>query len=478
MMEAGGESTTDESTMSLCAILPLALNPQIRTAATIGLGSGLTSQTLLSYPSIETVDTVEIEKKMVEAARYFRPRVERVFTDPRSRIFIDDAKTFFSTYNRKYDLIVSEPSNPWVSGVAGLFSEEFYRRMNNHLHDDGLFVQWVQLYEINVDLVVSVLKAVSANFSDYAVYASHDLDLFIIARKKGLMPEFDPRVLQMPETASALRRIYIEGTQDIELRKIGGKNIFERLIQSYPIRANSDYYPVLDQNAARARFLGNSARELTGFTHFPLPTLDMLSGKRPPWQTTDVKPSPHFLESKAAHTAMALRDYFLRGSFLSRYKDLAPEMMQQAATVRDLFWSCRDAQAQIRSAGSLFAVSVAMTPYLTPSELDAVWRTLERGPCAASLSPRIRQLTVLFKAIGRRDASAMSAAAAKLLEESGAMTPSTVKYLTAAAMLGSLAQSDPAASLDVWNREKALLFGGRTPDLLFQLLVAQSRDHK
>ena len=70
---------------------------------------------------------MEIEKAMLEGANNFRPRVESVFSDPRSRIRIDDAKTFFSTYNKQYDLIVSEPSNPWVSGVAGLFSTEFYR---------------------------------------------------------------------------------------------------------------------------------------------------------------------------------------------------------------------------------------------------------------------------------------------------------------------------------------------------------------
>ncbi len=65
-----------------------------------------------------------------------------------------------------FDVIVSEPSNPWVSGVAGLFSIEFYRQIRRHLADDGLFVQWMQLYEIDMTLVISVLKAVSASFPD------------------------------------------------------------------------------------------------------------------------------------------------------------------------------------------------------------------------------------------------------------------------------------------------------------------------
>jgi len=476
MMKQGGASTTDESTMSLCAILPLALNPRIRTAATIGLGSGLTTQTLLSYPLMTAVDTVEIEKKMVEAARSFRPRVDLVYTDPRSRIYIDDAKTFFSTTNRTYDLIVSEPSNPWVSGVAGLFSEEFYQRIRNHLNDNGIFVQWVQLYEIDVELVVSVLKAISENFPDYAVYASHDYDLFIIAVKNGALPALDPRVLSMPEITAQLRNVHIEGAQDIALRKIGEKQGLHRFIQSFPIRANSDYFPVLDQNAARARFLGKTAAELTSFTHFPLPVQEMLSGTRTVRQTTEIHPSPHFLESRAAENAMAVRDYFLRGGFLPRYKTVSPELRQQAETVRALFRTCPDQQTQDRSVGSLFAVSIAMTPYLAPAELDAVWRALEKGPCTGTLTPHIRQAVGLFKAIGRRDGQAMSAIARTMLDDPRTMTPSTVKYLVTAGMLGSLAQGDRQTAAGLWARYRPVLFNDRKPDLLLQVLAAESTE--
>ena len=137
MMASGNETSGDESTMTLLAVIPMSLNPKAVTAAAIGLGSGLTSHTLLSNPRTRQVDTVEIEKGMIEGANNFRPRVESVFSDPRSKIHNDDAKTFFSTYNKKYDLIVSEPSNPWVSGVAGLFSAEFYRLIGRHMNDDG-----------------------------------------------------------------------------------------------------------------------------------------------------------------------------------------------------------------------------------------------------------------------------------------------------------------------------------------------------
>ena len=163
---------------------------------------------------------MEIEKGMIEGANNFRPLVESVFSDPRSKIRIDDAKTFFSTYNKKYDLIVSEPSNPWVSGVAGLFSGEFYRLIGRHMNDDALFVQWIQLYEINVDLVVSVLKSISANFSDYAVYASNDSDIMVIARKNGQVPAPDAGVLKIPAIADALNA-FEKGHMNVRLLSIG-----------------------------------------------------------------------------------------------------------------------------------------------------------------------------------------------------------------------------------------------------------------
>src|SRR5262245_23639037 len=161
---------SDEYTMVMAGALALLAKPDARLAANIGMGSGLTSHVMLSTSQLERLDTIEIEPVMVEAAQRFRPRVERTFTDPRSRIHFEDAKTFFSTQHEQYDIIVSEPSNPWVSGVASLFSEEFYARLRRHLKPDGVLVQWVQLYETDLPILSSIAKALSPHFQDYALY--------------------------------------------------------------------------------------------------------------------------------------------------------------------------------------------------------------------------------------------------------------------------------------------------------------------
>jgi spermidine synthase len=467
MMEPGRESSSDEPTMILLGAIPMALNPQAATAASIGLGSGLTSHTLLCNPRIREVDTVEIEQGMIEAAKNFRPRVEMVFSDPRSKIHNDDAKTFFSTSNKKYDLIVSEPSNPWVSGVAGLFSTEFYRLIGQHMNDDGLFVQWVQLYEINTDLVASVLKSVATNFSDYAVYATNNVDIMIVARKSGPVPHPDATVLKIPAIADALQRIHVAGVQDLEFRKIGDKRFFARLLETLPIPANSDYYPVLDQGAARARFLGNTATELLTFRY----ALQMLDSSALPRGATNVTPSPDFALSQTAFAAMGLRDFFLRGAF---NQGQVPDDLQQKALLLKDICAGKVAGNENNRLGTEYSLAFAMSPYLSPAEMDAFWGRLAGGPCDAPVSPRERACFNFFKAFGERDGAKMLEGARTLLASGDVFDPNVRRFFLVTGMLGALAQGERAESSRLWSQYGAAIFAGIEPDLLLRLLLAES----
>ena len=177
--------------MAIAGSLPLVYMPNAKQVANIGMGSGLTTHVMLAHEGIEKLDTIEIEAAMVTAATGYGEFVERAYTDPRSEIHIEDAKTFFSLHNNEYDIIIAEPSNPWVSGVASLFSTEFYRTVKRHLHDDGLFVQWIQLYEFNDELAESILKALSENFSDYVIYTTDGSNILLIAKNEGALPEPD-----------------------------------------------------------------------------------------------------------------------------------------------------------------------------------------------------------------------------------------------------------------------------------------------
>ncbi|HVP79220.1 MAG TPA: spermidine synthase [Thermodesulfobacteriota bacterium] len=470
MLRPEAEHTYDESTMILLAVLPMFFHPQAKTAAAIGFGSGYTSHMFLANPGLTQVDTIEIERNMVDAAQHFRPMVDLVFTDKRSRVYFDDAKTFFSKYGKRYDIIVSEPSNPWVSGVAGLFSTEFYRRIKRHLNEDGLLVQWVQLYEINANLVLSILKAISENFEDYASYAIVDGDMMIIAKRKGTLPHADYSVMKVPAIATALHRVHIRNEQDISIRKIGTKRFFKKFLKDSNIPANSDYYPYLDQNAERARFLQTMATDFGRFTYFPLPAEEMLDPATVRTGSTEITPCQRYSESQKFLTAMGLRDYFLNGHI--NQKNIPTDLMQKAVAFKQNGRGGPSLNEQERL-GILFNLSVAMLPYLTTAELKQVWKSLETSASLKAPLPLERQWERLFMAVSSRDSVRMLAEARDLLSDPRDLEPPGQRYLLATAMLGALTQGDRAEALRLLSHYKTLTFGNNESHLLFQLLAAE-----
>src|SRR5688572_27546284 len=118
---------------------------------------------------------------MVEAARLFWPANRRAFEDDRSRTVTADARAYFASSGRTWDLIMSEPSNPWVSGASSLFTVEFYRHIKGRLAPGGVFAQWMQLYEMNDTLASSVLSAIDSVFQSYEVFYTSASDIVIVA---------------------------------------------------------------------------------------------------------------------------------------------------------------------------------------------------------------------------------------------------------------------------------------------------------
>jgi spermidine synthase len=252
--------TADEQTMIMAAALSLAYKPDLRTAAVIGFGSGLSTHVLLADPGVEQVDTIEIEPAMVSGARLFGARVNRAYDDPRSHIRIEDAKAFFAQQRHQYDIILSEPSNPWVSGTAGLFSTEFYDRVRTYIVDDGLLIQWVQIYEFNDDLMISIIKALEPHFRDYAVYALGNKDAIIVASSTTMLPKPDFQRIFSSPMGEEIRRVGYRGPVDVALRQIATRETLAELVARSAVPANSDYYPYVDLHAVRARFKNEVAK--------------------------------------------------------------------------------------------------------------------------------------------------------------------------------------------------------------------------
>jgi spermidine synthase len=458
-LEPGGTRGTDEITMVLTGALPLALRPQIRTAAVIGIGTGLTTHTLLQSLDIERVDTVEIEAAMAQAARGFMPRNSGAFADPRGTILIDDAKTFFSTRGRRYELIVSEPSNPWVSGVSSLFTREFYRRIRAHLVPEGLLVQWIQLYEIDPSLVASVLRALGEEFPHYAVFAASDHDLLIVAAERPLPLPPRAEVFEHPGVAKELWTVHVYSGGDFDARYLGNRATLEPLFASYGMPPNSDYAPVLDLNAARQRFMEKSATELVALLNAEVPLLELLEpgrGRRPV--------SPLYKGAYAFERVESTRLAWYAREFLIGRRpppEAVPTQLQKDLELVKLrLLECREPRELDVWLHGAIRVARALNPYLAADDAGAVWREIARAPCFAELHEFQRRWIELFRAVAARDAQRMAAHASRLLESTPELGVEAREYLVLAALSGHVAAGARPAALELWNAHKGRL---RTP---------------
>ncbi len=271
----------DESTQVLLPMVTLAHVPNAKQGAVIGNGSGMSSHLLLGSPTLEKLVTIDIEPEMINGSHIFYPVNKRVFDDPRAQYVHDDAKSYFASQNRKFDLILSEPSNPWVSGVSGLFTDEFYQRIRTFLTPDGVFGQWLHLYEIDDGLVLSVIRAVHKNFPSYTIYLTADLDILIVASNKATLPKPDWRVFELPEIKSDLRHFYPLTPQALEATRLVSRDALVPMMDGKDeIGANSDFYPTLDLLSEQTRYMKERALGFQGLNDGRFDVAAALMGER------------------------------------------------------------------------------------------------------------------------------------------------------------------------------------------------------
>ncbi|MBI3504424.1 MAG: spermidine synthase [Proteobacteria bacterium] len=324
----------DESTQVLLPMITLAHAPGAKRAAVIGNGSGMSSHLLLGSPALEKLVTIDIEPEMIRASRTFYPVNRRNFDDPRSQFVHDDAKSYFAATNQKFDLILSEPSNPWVSGVSGLFTDEFYQRIRTYLTPKGVFGQWLHLYEIDDALVLSVIKAVHKNFPSYQVFLTADVDILIVASNQPVLPRPDWRVMDLPDIRDDLHRFRRIDAEALEGTRLVSRDALAPLIGA-GVGANSDFYPSLDLGTELTRYMKKYATGFSGLADSRFDVGAALTG-------TVLPPSSESLASLdiARPKALALGHRLRTGTFTTASlegEDKATRVaVSQMETLRDI----------------------------------------------------------------------------------------------------------------------------------------------
>jgi spermidine synthase len=184
-------SNIDTSTQLLLGDLGAIFHRRPRRVLVVGFGGGMTVSAVARFPDVEQIDCVEIEPAVLRASPFLERLHRGAQNDPRVHIYFDDARNFIQTAREPYDLIISEPSNPWIAGVASLYTTQFYAALRGHLAAGGIFVQWIQAYSLRPDDLGMILATIAPHFSDVSLWHSAGRDLLVLARTDSSPLNFD-----------------------------------------------------------------------------------------------------------------------------------------------------------------------------------------------------------------------------------------------------------------------------------------------
>ena len=254
-------SSTDMPTQVLIGQLPMFFKPDARDVLLIGLGSGATAGSVLTHPQTR-VDCLEISPAVVKSVKCFADVNWESWKNPRMNLMIEDARTYVTVTNRKYDVVISEPSNPWLAGVAGLFSKEHFESVDRTLKPDGILIQWMQGYETSDDLVTMVIRTMSNTFPYVCIFQSAEYDYILMASHEPLKPDFPAmeRAVKIPAVKKDLGRVGIDSVTVLLSTQMLSADAASELAGDGPI--NTDDLPLLEYQAPKSLFTGETARIL------------------------------------------------------------------------------------------------------------------------------------------------------------------------------------------------------------------------
>lgn len=445
---AGKKFSSDEYTMTLLSILPISIREKTEDAAIIGMGAGMTSHHLLSDPYLERLDVVEIEPAIVDLARKVGPKVSNTFTDKRCRIHYEDAKTFFSSRNHAYDIIISEPSNPWVSGVSSLFSREFFRVARKNLDDDGILVQWFHKYEADISILASILKALEESFPKYEMYLVSS-DLIIIASKSESTDISIKRdVFQIEEIADNLKKMGFESIDDFKHIRFADHTFFKPLLSTYDYPPNSDYHSFVDLYAVKYRYLSNVVEEIDDLREFMIPVRKILIRDTSYVSLATHRQIPEIRNLEEIQEAKYLAEEIMQSAGI---KDTVENAASASVFVLDYTLSHphRVTFQQLQSA--IVQVLQKTLPYLSADEMREIWDVIEKKISTFSFSEEQQHWIRYFRSLCYYDMHAVRDLSFKLLPEDTLADHYSNEMLLASLYASSYCLKDTSGTGRFWD---------------------------
>ncbi len=254
----------DMPTQVLLAQIPMMLHKNPQNVFVVGFGSGTTIGSVLTHP-VKKITCAEISKGVIEASRFFRKENRNCLNDPRLKLINEDALTLLKLSKEKYDVIISEPSNPWIAGIGNLFSKEYFEKCSESLSPDGIMVQWFHLYAAEDDVVKLVLNTFSSVFPYAQLWSSVGNDIILVGSKKEI--RFNAPLLESKFSSSLVKA---------DFERIGIQNLFTFLscqnvsprgfyLMSNDNPINSELHPRLEFLAPKSFYIGKPSSYIYPF---------------------------------------------------------------------------------------------------------------------------------------------------------------------------------------------------------------------
>jgi len=256
----------DQATQILLAQLPLMAKPDSKDVFCFGMGSGMTAGSALGYP-IEHVTVAENCAPVLEAAAFFAPWNHGVLTNDRVRIVREDARTVLKLEAKKYDVIISEPSNPWTAGIGSVFSREFYQIAASRLKPGGLMGQWFHTYDMNDDVIKLVVRTFGSVFPSMEIWDLGSGDIMLLGSDRPWKsdPDVYRRAFELAGPRGDLNAVSLASPEAVMARQLASQRT--AFAVAGPGRLQQDDVPILEYEAPRAFYIWKG-RSAQGLQHY------------------------------------------------------------------------------------------------------------------------------------------------------------------------------------------------------------------